>query len=71
MASLCNISRNSAAEKIELGLVSINSIQTEKTTKSVSDGDIVTIRGKGKFIIESLCDKTRKNRIVLKYKKYI
>ncbi|MBR6510365.1 MAG: hypothetical protein IKT38_07150 [Clostridia bacterium] len=71
VALLCNISRNEASQKIEFGLVSVNSVQTEKTTKQISSGDIITVRGKGKFIIESLCDKTRKNRIILKYKKYI
>lgn len=71
VAAVCNISRNAAIEKIELGLVSVNSVQTEKITKSISSGDIITVRGKGKFMVDSLCDKTRKNRIVLKYKKYI
>lgn len=71
VASLCNFSRNEASQKIALGLVSVNSVQTEKSTKQISGGDVITVRGKGKFIIESLCDKTRKNRIVLKYKKYI
>ena len=71
VAALCNISRGAAAQKISEGLVSVNSAVTEKTTKSVSAGDAVTVRGKGKYIIDSITDKTRKNRIVLKYKKYI
>ena len=39
--------------------------------KTINDGDIVTIRGKGKFIINSLTDKSRKNRYIIKYKKYV
>lgn len=71
VAALCNLSRNTAAEKIAEGLVSVNSVITEKTTKTVTSGDAVTVRGKGKFIIDSIDGKTRKNRIVLKYKKYV
>jgi RNA-binding protein YlmH len=71
VAAICNYSRSAACEKIELGLVSVNSVETEKITKVVASGDIITVRGKGKFIIESLDDKTRKNRNILRYKKYI
>ena len=70
-AALAGISRGDAVEKIESGFVSVNSFVTEKITSTVTDGDIITIRGKGKFIITSLKDKTRKNRVVLKYKKYV
>lgn len=63
-------SRTAAAELIENGLVSINSQVCERITRAVSDGDIISVRGKGKFIIEALTERTRKNRLVLKYKKY-
>ncbi len=71
VSALGSFSRNTACEKIAFGLVSINSVVCEKTTKTVSQGDVVTIRGKGKFIIDSISDKTRKDRIVLRYKKYV
>ena len=71
VAAVCNLSRSLAAQKIAEGLVSVNSVVTEKTTKVLVSGDAVTVRGKGKFIIDSLDGKTRKNRIVLKYKKYV
>ena len=71
VAALCNFSRSLAVEKIANGLVSVNSVVTEKTTKILVSGDAVTVRGKGKFIIDSVDGKTRKNRIILKYKKYV
>ncbi len=71
VAELCNFSRNTALEKIANGTVSINSVVCEKATKTVEAGDAVTIRGKGKFVIISLSSKTRKNRIVLRYSKYV
>ena len=71
VAALCNLSRGTAVSKIEEGTVSVNSVVCEKPTKTVASGDAVTVRGKGKFLIESLELKTRKNRIVLKYQKYV
>ncbi len=71
VAALCSVSRNKACELIEQSLVAVNSVVTEKITARLSDGDVVSIRSKGKFMIESLTDKTKKGRIVLKYKKYI
>ena len=71
VSALANISRGRAAEKIEQGFVRLNSLTAVKPTKQINDGDIVAVRGSGKFIVESLCDRTRKDRLVLKYKKYI
>lgn len=71
VAAICDYSRSTACEKIELGLVAVNSVATEKITREINSGDIITVRGKGKFIIESVDGKTRKNRNILKYKKYI
>ena len=71
VAALCNFSRSDSAEKIELGLVNVNSEVIQKTTKTVFNGDVVSVRGKGKYIIISGEEKTRKNRLVLKYKKYV
>jgi len=71
VSAISGLSRGVATEKISQGLVSVNSFVTEKITYSVSEGDIITVRGKGKFIISSLDGRTRKNRVVLNYKKYI
>ena len=71
VAALGNMSRNEANEKIVSGFVSVNSFVTEKITHTVNEGDIITVRGKGKFIIASLDGRTRKNRVVLNYKKYV
>ncbi len=71
VAAIANASRTAALQMIEESKVSVNSVLTEKATKLLVDGDVVTIRGKGKFIIESLTDKTRKSRFIVKYKKYV
>lgn len=71
VAAAGKLSRNIANEKISNGFVSVNSVTVEKSTKFVSDGDILTVRGIGKFIISSSDGRTKKDRVVLKYKKYI
>jgi len=70
VSALAGVSRSVAGQLISQGLVSINSVVCEKATKTVSDADAVTIRGKGKFIIDGIDGRTRKNRIILKFKKY-
>lgn len=71
VSAIAGLSRGLATEKIVQGLVSVNSFVTEKITYSVNAGDIITIRGKGKFIITSLDGRTRKNRVILNLKKYV
>ena len=71
VSALGGISRDMACEKISCGLVSINSVVCEKITKQIEEGDILTIRGKGKFYINDSCGRTKKDKIILKYKKYI
>ncbi len=70
VSAVANVSRGKANELIEAGLVSINSIVCEKSTKQIMSGDALTVRGKGKFIIDNTCQKTRKDRTVLEFKKY-
>ena len=71
VAAVCSVSRNKAVELIEQSLVTVNSVVTEKITTRLCDGDVISVRSRGKFIIDSLRDKTKKNRLVLKYKKYV
>ncbi len=71
VAALVNCSRGQAATLVEDGLVAVNSVCVEKTVKTVKNGDKITVRGKGKFVIDSVEDRTRKDRIILKAKKYM
>ena len=71
VSAVAKISRAIAAEKIDDGFVTVNSVTVQKPTKFVTDGDIITVRGSGKFIIDAVTDRTKKDRIILKYKKYV
>lgn len=71
VSALIGCSRNQASELISQKLVAVNSVCTEKAVKTLQTGDTVTIKGKGKFIIDSLDGRTKKDRIILVAKKYI
>lgn len=70
VAALTDTSRNNASELIKNGLVSINSVLCEKVTRTVAAGEIITVRGKGRFTVEDLGCRTKKGRTVLKYSKF-
>ena len=71
VAELSNCSRNRSTELIEGGLVSVNGIEAVKLTREICDGDTVTIRRVGKFIIDDTNSVTKKGRVALKYRKYV
>ncbi len=71
VAALANCSRKTAAELIENKLISVNSVCADKIVKTVHNGDKVTIKGKGKFIIDSIDGRTKKDRLIINAKKYI
>lgn len=70
-AALCGLSRSKVCELIAAGLITVNSVPVSKPTKSVAAGDVISVRGKGRYIAVSLDGRTKKDRIVIKYKKYI
>lgn len=71
VAELAKCSRTKAEEYIEFGKVFINSLQELKSAKKLQIGDIITIRGKGKFIFQNIVKETSKNRFVIQIQKYI
>ena len=71
VSALINSSRKSALELIEGGMVSICSVVCEKSARIVKSGENVTVRGKGKFFIDSADEFSKKGRIILKYSKYV
>ncbi len=71
ISAICGFSRKKAVEIIEAGFVSINSVMCDKVTKIVKENDKITVRGKGKFIICSTDERSKKGKIILKYKKYV
>ena len=70
VSELARTSRNKANEIIEQERVLINYEQESKNTKLVKEKDVVTIRGKGKFIIDEVIGNTKKGNYIIMVKKY-
>ena len=71
VASLCNLSRESAKEKILGFEVEHNYDTAESISGEVNSGDHISVRGVGKFKIVSVTDQTKKGRFRLIAKKFI
>lgn len=70
VGALCGYSRDKAKSAVADGEVSLNYEQTLKADTELNSGDVVSIRGFGKFIIRNISDRTRKDRIRLIADKY-
>ncbi len=71
VAEVANCSRNKATEFITSGMVAVNGFEAVKVTAEVKNGDKVTVRKVGKFIIDNADRITKKGRIAIEYRKYI
>jgi RNA-binding protein YlmH len=65
------MSRSKAAEFIKAGRLNLNWEVTDNPSKMLKEGDTISIRGKGKIVLESIGNKTRKDRIGILIKKFI
>ena len=68
---LCGVSREKAAQIIAGGLAEINYLPLSDTDRRLAAGDILSVRGYGKFIIDRAEDETKKGRIRVLARKYI
>lgn len=71
VASLARTSRNKAVEIIDQERVFINFKIETKASKQINVGDIITIRGKGRFEFKEISGNTKKGRYVIKIDKYV
>ncbi len=71
VAALANVGRSEAERKITAGEVLVNSVQCKKVSHTVHEGEKITVRGEGKFIIDEIGPLTRKGRLMLSARKYI
>ena len=71
VAAALGTSREKASAIIRSGLVMLNHEETDSVSLAVGDGDIISIRGKGRFILDSVGPPTKKGRLKLAGRKYI
>lgn len=69
--ALCNISREDAAEMITGGLAELNYFTETEVDTRVSDGNIISVRGHGKFILDSTGETTKKGRFRILARKLV
>ena len=66
-AGMFSLSRTGAAEAIAQGLVSLNYSECLKPDAPVKEGDVISLRGRGKgFVLEAGERETRKGRLCVK-----
>jgi len=71
VSDLARTSRSKASQIIEQERVFINGQNETKTSKTVKLNDIITIRGKGRFVVKEFAGTTRSGRTVVVVEKYI
>lgn len=70
VSDLARTSRSKAVEIIKQERVFINGQNETKVSKQVKINDVITIRGKGRFIIKEITGTTRSGRPVITVEKY-
>lgn len=71
VASLCSVSRSKAEELISSSLVSVGGLVQQKHDYIVKAGNTISVRGKGRFIVDESPGTSKKGRIILKSRKYL
>jgi len=69
VAELVKCSRGKANEILQQERVLLNHETVQKSSKEVKENDILTIRGKGRFVIKQIVGNSRKGRIFLEIEK--
>ncbi len=64
-------SREEAARRIAAGAVSVNHLATESASLTVSEGDILSVRGAGRFRVARIGPPTKKGRLFVCLEQYL
>ena len=62
--------RELSRELIEGGLVTLNHAECRKPARLLREGDIFSIRGKGKYRVGAVCGRSAKDRIFIEIERY-
>ena len=69
-SSMFGLSRTAAAELIRLGAASLNYAPCDKTDAPVKEGDVISLRGKGKGVLTEIGGRSRKDRLFVRAEIY-
>jgi RNA-binding protein YlmH len=70
LAAMLHCSRGQASELVTAGRVEINHLPAEKPSAPVYEGDVFTVRGKGRFALTTLPGKSKKERLIIEFFQY-
>lgn len=70
VSAVTGLSREKSSRMIKASLVYVNSVVNDSVCAPVKEGDKLSIRGKGKFIVSEIGRLTKKGRIKLIIKEY-
>lgn len=70
VSAAAGLSRSEASKLIEGGLVKLNYKEIYDTSKTVKEGDLLSVRGHGRYVLSEIGDETRKGRIHAVFEKY-
>ena len=70
LAAMLNCSRTAAVDLIRAGRVEIGHIAVIAPHEELYEGDVLTVRGKGRFKLAALGGRSRKNRLFIQYFQY-
>ncbi len=65
------ISRAKAVETVKSGKVKVNWEDAESVSKEMKQGDVISLRGRGRIVLEEVSGTTKKDRIRIVIKKYL
>lgn len=71
VSDLAKTSRSKAVQIIDSERVFINGQNETKASKTIKLGDVITIRGKGRFVVKEFSGTTRSGRTVVTVEKYV
>lgn len=71
LSSALNLSRSNSVKLIEADKVQINHRPCQSVSHKLSVGDLISVRGFGRFILDGIGNETRKGRLHITLKKYI
>lgn len=71
VAELTNLSRADAKGLVEAGFVRVGMDEAPRANRELQPGEILSVRGYGKYIFDEIVGKTRRERFRLGFRKYI
>lgn len=71
LSALTGESRKDSARQIAQGLVAVNHLPCETVTRQIAAGDVLSVRGRGRFTVDSIGEPTKKGRLRMTVRKYL